>query len=81
MSNGHTTWYMVGGEWIERPKNAFDTDKEAIERARIMNLYPKTIHKVVAYKCSVCGKWHVGRTKKELTEKDREHYRNVVKYR
>ena len=77
MKFSHTTKYMVNGEWFEKEKKSFDTDKEAIEKARLMNLDLKTIHKVVAYKCKVCQKWHVGRTHKVLTEKDREHYKKI----
>lgn len=77
MSNAHTTKVMVNGLFIEKEKIGYETDKEAIEKARQMNLRPDTIRKVVAYKCSVCQKWHVGRTNKTLTEKDREHYRKV----
>ena len=79
MTKGHTTRYMIGGKWIEKEKIAYNSDKDAIEKARLMNLYPNTIHKVVAYKCSVCGKWHVGRSNKVLTDKDIAHYKNVKK--
>lgn len=81
MKHSHTTTYMVNGEIITKNKIAYETDKEAIETARYMNIKPKTIKKVVAYKCAVCGKWHVGRSNKDLTEKDREHYLKLTKLR
>lgn len=65
------------GTKVMRPKKAFATDKEAIEAARRANLKPTQIHKLVAYKCPECGKWHIGRNFTKLTPKDREHYRNV----
>lgn len=77
MDRKHTTKYMVNGQWFEKEKIAYETDKEAIEKAREMNLRPQTIRKVVAYKCDTCHKWHIGRTSKCLTEKDREHYRKA----
>ena len=81
MFRGHMTRYMVGGVWVEKPKIAYENDKDAIEKARIMNTRDYTIHKLVAYKCSICGKWHVGRSNKVLNDKDREHYKNVIKFR
>lgn len=60
-------------------KKAYDTDKEAIEVARIMNCNNSQIHKAVAYKCPKCGKWHVGRNKSVLSEKDKKHYKTVNK--
>lgn len=73
----HTTKVMIGGQWTEKNKRSYDTDKEAIEIARQMNLNVKQIWKVVAYKCDTCGKWHVGRSNHTLTDKDRERYRKV----
>jgi hypothetical protein len=71
----HWTRYIVNGKWVEKEKVVYSTDKEAIEKARLMNLSVKQIHKAIAYKCPICLQWHVGRSKKVLTEKDREHYR------
>lgn len=76
-SDGHTTRYISNGEWIEKDKIAYPTLDIAIEKARKMNMYPKTIHKVVAYRCAICGQYHVGRSKSELTDKDREKYKKA----
>jgi len=73
----HFTSYMVGGKVFTKEKIGYLTDKEAIERARVMNCREHTIHKLVAYKCPICQKWHVGRSRKVLTEKEREHYRKA----
>lgn len=67
----------TNGEKVMKQKQKYDTDKEAIEEARKLNSLPETIHKAVAYKCGTCGKWHVGRTTKVLTEKEREHYKSL----
>lgn len=67
----------INGEKVMKNKQKYDTDKEAIEEARKLNCLPETIHKVVAYKCITCGKWHIGRTSKVLTEKEKEHYRSL----
>jgi hypothetical protein len=60
-------------------KIKYNTDKEAIEAARQMNIQEKVIHKLVAYKCPVCHYWHIGRNKTVLSPKDKNHYKNVIK--
>jgi len=42
----------------------------------IENSYGNTIHKLSAYKCWSCGKWHIGRTPHILTNEDREKYKH-----
>lgn len=71
----HTTKVIDNGVLIEIPKKAYNSDKEAITAARKMNLKGKQIHKAVAYKCSVCNKWHIGRNSKILTEKEKDRYK------
>ena len=56
------------------PKQVYETDKEAIEAARVMNLKPGRTHKCVAYKCPKCHKWHIGRNGNLLTEKSLKQY-------
>ena len=73
----HFTSYMVDGKVFTKEKIGYSSDKEAIEMARVMNCREHTIHKLVAYKCPVCQKWHIGRSSKVLTEKEREHYMKV----
>lgn len=76
-----TTFSHIGldGNPVEKKKKAYETDEEAILEARKLNSMSKTIHKLVAYKCATCGKWHIGRTWKELTDNDREHYQELLK--
>jgi predicted RNA-binding Zn-ribbon protein involved in translation (DUF1610 family) len=34
---------------------------------------------MVSYQCPVCGKWHIGNSKKELTSDEREKIRKKYK--
>ena len=43
-----------------------------------MNTQDHIIHKMVAYKCAECGKWHIGRNNTELTEEDRQYYKKLL---
>ena len=70
----HTKWN--GKEFI--PKKSYETEKEAINVARYMNTQGHIIHKMVAYKCAECGKWHIGRNSTELSNEDREHYKKLL---
>jgi hypothetical protein len=57
------------GQILMKPKKQFDTLDEAIAEAKKMNLLDTTIHKLIAYKCDECFKYHIGRGKTEMTEK------------
>ena len=70
-------YYLPDGTPVYVKKAAYDTDKDAIEAARRLNLNVQQIHKAVAYKCPKCHKWHVGRNRTVLTDKDRKHYRDI----
>ena len=63
---------------VLKPKKSYETEKEALNIARFLNTKENIIHKMIAYKCSTCGIWHVGRNDKELTEEDRIHYRKLL---
>lgn len=72
--NEHQTLFYFNPETKEpvfRNKAAYETEKEAIHAAMVINVQDKTIHKRQAYKCSVCYKWHVGRGKTILTDDDK----------
>ena len=64
------------GNIIEKPKRAYKTDKEAIKAAQLMNLKAKQIHKLVAYKCPICQFYHIGKSNRLITEKDRNKIKN-----
>lgn len=70
----HQTLFYINPETKEpvfRNKTTYETEKEAIRAAMVINVQDKTIHKRQAYKCSVCHKWHVGRGKIVLTDDDK----------
>lgn len=70
----HQTLFYINPETKEpvyRNKTTYETEKEAIHAAMVINVQDKTIHKRQAYKCSVCHKWHVGRGKTILTDEDK----------
>lgn len=54
----------IGGMIVYKRK--LNTDKEAIAEAQRLNSKPNMIHKVIAYKCAICGKYHVGKSFKTL---------------
>lgn len=60
---------------VFRDKIAYDTEKEAIHAAMVVNVQDKTIHKRQAYKCSVCHKYHIGRGQTVLTDEDKRKLR------
>jgi hypothetical protein len=64
---------------VYRPKLKFDTLDQAIEQAKIFNSKQHQIHKLIAYKCPICFKFHIGRGKKEITEKERNKYKTHLK--
>lgn len=57
------------GTTIIKPKKKFDTNEEAIEAAKKINAKPYQSSKVVAYKCKMCHKFHVGRNGKKIKNK------------
>ncbi len=69
----------VNGTKIYKPKKKFNTLDEAIATAKIVNSKDHVIHKVVAYKCISCHKYHIGRNGNELKEKDRTKYKKETK--
>lgn len=71
-----THWRIINGGMV--PKRAYATERDALTAARFLNSLPTTIHKSVAYKCCKCGKWHTGTNGRELTDADRERYRNML---
>jgi hypothetical protein len=56
---------------IFKPKRKFESLELAIKYAKKINSLEHTIHKVVAYKCKKCCKYHIGRNGKEITVKEK----------
>ena len=57
---------IVNGELVE--KKSFESERDALRMARFLNTKENVIHKMVAYKCSKCGKWHIGSNSTVLTD-------------
>lgn len=68
---------IINGELI--PKKGYSTEKEAIQVCRYLNTQPNAIHKMVVYKCLLCGKWHIGHNSTVLDKKDKEKYKTKQK--
>ena len=64
--------YEENGQMVTKPKKQFDTMDEAIIVAKKKNSEPHQIHKLVAYKCKTCFKYHIGRNGKEISDKVRK---------
>ena len=65
---------IIDGKML--PKKGYDTEMDALTTARFLNSQPYSIHKMVAYKCIKCDKWHIGSTDRVLTEEDRREVRD-----
>lgn len=52
---------LPNGESVKKDKFKYQTLEEAIAAAKIINSRDKQIHKVVAYKCNTCFKYHIGK--------------------
>lgn len=68
------------GTEVKRNKKKFETSDIAIITAKKINAMEGTIHKLVAYKCSKCGFYHIGHTNKVLTDKDKMKARIFLKH-
>lgn len=55
---------IIGDNKIFKIKHK--TDVEAIKEAKRLNLKPNVFHKVIAYKCAICGYYHTGKSLKLL---------------
>jgi len=67
------------GVAVTKPKRSYETLDGAISHAKEINSNSKIIHKVVAYKCKKCMKYHLGRNGKEVTDKERKKWDNNFK--
>ena len=64
---------VFNGELV--PKKSYDSELEALTAARYYNSKDYSIHKMVAYRCIKCDKWHIGSNGRLLTDEDREKAR------
>ena len=70
--------YKIGVNGVLEEKKSFETEEEALKVARFLNTKEDIIHKMVAYKCEKCGKWHVGSNNTVLTDGEREKYKKKL---
>ena len=75
--NSRSHYKCINGELV--PKKSYETEQEALTMARFLNSKDNVIHKMVVYKCSKCGKWHIGNNGHLLSKEDREKYKNKLK--
>ena len=68
---------VINGQLVD--KVGYDTEKEALTVARFLNTKPNVMHKMIAYKCFKCDKWHIGSNGRLLTEEDREIAKEKLK--
>lgn len=71
--------YKIGPNGCLEEKKSFDTEQEALKVARFLNTRDNIIHKMVAYKCVKCGKWHVGSNNTVLDDKERKKNREKLR--
>lgn len=57
------------GVEVRRNKKAFKDLESAITEAKRINNLPTQIHKVKAYKCTKCLKYHIGKGTKIIEKK------------
>lgn len=68
---------IIDGKML--PKKGYDTEMDALTVARFLNSQPYCVHKMVAYKCIKCDKWHIGSTDRVLTDEDRKEAAEKLK--
>lgn len=76
-----TTKYVsrINGELIDKPKRVFNTLEDAIKHCKLMNSLPERKFKIVSYKCKVCHKFHVGRNGNEITNKEKNKFKEATR--
>ena len=57
---------------VYKNKKKYPTHDKAVEAAKLMNMKPTQIKKVITYKCPVCHTYHIGRGNKDITPKYRK---------
>ena len=75
--NERSHYKVVNGELVE--KKSFESERDALRMARFLNTKENVIHKMVAYKCNKCGKWHIGSNNTVLTDDIRSQQKKKLK--
>ena len=74
--NNRSHFKIVNGKFVV--KKSFETEIDAVTMARYLNSRENVIHKMVAYKCSKCDKWHIGSNGTILREEDKLKYKKKL---
>jgi hypothetical protein len=74
--NNRSHFKIVNGKFVA--KKSFETELDAVTMARYLNSRENVIHKMVAYKCSKCDKWHIGSNGVLLSEEDKLKYKKKL---
>jgi len=64
----------------KRPKKKYKTPDDAIKACMKINSQKKQISKVVSYRCSTCGHYHVGKTDNKLSKSDKKDAKQWLKF-
>ena len=75
--NERSHYKIINGKFTE--KKSFDSEHEALKMARFLNTKENVIHKMVAYKCIKCNKWHIGSNSTVLTDDIRSQQKEKLK--
>lgn len=75
--NERSHYKIVNGKFIE--KKTFWFGIWSIKNGTFFEYKENVIHKMVAYKCSKCNKWHIGSNSTVLTDDIRSQQKEKLK--
>ena len=73
-------YILANGDKKLKAKKSYNNEKDAITAAMKINCKESSIHKIVAYKCNVCGKWHLGHNRTILSLSDKEKIKEKLSF-
>lgn len=78
-TRSHTYRHIENGVVTEYPKKGYNCESDAIAAANRINAFGHEIHKMVAYQCIRCNKWHIGHNWTIMTDEHREEAKEKIK--
>ena len=76
-----TFWYYdKDHNPVYKSKKAYNSEHDALIAAFNINIRPETIKKIVAYKCPVCNKWHLGHNNTILSTYEKNKIKERFKF-
>lgn len=79
-TRSHYYRYLVGDKLNEIPKHSYKSESDALLAATKKNAYGNDIYKLVAYKCSKCGCWHIGHNHTVMTDELRDKSKKKLSF-